>query len=432
MSDWMEDQLSDPDESDGEQEEEVEEADNDFTRQLRTVLATGSVDSLELETLRNNIGDVEDVEALEKAFDEAQREQAQDIFGDRLDELVDYNPFSDESSETKEETSEDEEEEVDANDAAEDVSEESTDSASENATDSLREPPEPKDMEGDVDVIDVSDIAPGAVGPDEAANREKRWTIEIWSDPGMGKSHFGYSSQEPVCFIDTEGKADNLAHKFQDKTFFLWQPSDYDEALDALHEALDVLDRYREQTDKIGTIVVDSMSVMWGWSQQKYVEKFYPGQDVDEVNFSSGFGGGQSDWKQIKRYHNVKFRQVMIDCPYHLVWTAMREEDYSKVMEGEADSPPDKPAGEKENIYKVDEIIRLREDQQGRPVGELQKSGKIKHRYIGLSFPTFDKHRELVERIDEAERSASGDMSSIEDEYGVRVVEGNPRYLQED
>jgi hypothetical protein len=199
--------------------------------------------------------------------------------------------------------------------------------------------------------------------------------------------------------------------------------------MDALEKGLDILDEYRTKADMTGTLVVDSMSVMWGWSQQKYVDKFYPGKDADEVEFSSAIGGGQSDWKQIKRYHNVKFRQRMLDSPYHLVWTAMREDDYEERMKGNRDA--DKPAGEKENPYKVDEVLRIQEGSDGAPVGVLNKSGKIKYRYAGLRYPTFDKHRETIDAILDAERG-SRSVEAVAGELGIRVHEGNPEYNDDD
>jgi len=180
--------------------------------------------------------------------------------------------------------------------------------------------------------------------------------------------------------------------------------------------------------------MVDSMSIMWDWSQQKYVDFAYPTKDdVEEVEFSSSMGrSGESDWKQIKRYHNVKFRQRIIDSPYHFCWTQMRGDDYAAVMEGEAQTPPDKPVGEKENVYKANYIINVREDDDGAPVGNLEKSALTKHNYTGLRYPTFDKHNNILQELDSIETGNSDKtINDLEKEFDITLIKGNPSYVQE-
>lgn len=469
MADWMSQQISDPDEVDEEAEaektqdatEEPEEERTEFERQIRTLLSTNSVESLSVDVIEANIDECSDVEALQKAADVEEREDALSLYEERLMELgYQDNEESDDDDvpeveeEATEEESEPEPEEEEAEEEPEpepeeeesspnpfgggssEPEEEETEATEEETEEEADpEPEEPTTDGGNTTSVRVKDIAPDALTSSEAAERERRWTTMVWAEPGMGKSHFSMSGQSPVCVIDTEGKADELAHKFSNEgpydDPFIFQPSDFDGAKEALHQALSLLDAFREEEGVIGTLAVDSMSVMWGWSQQKYVDKFYPhAEDPSEVELKTGFGSGKSDWKQIKNYHNVQFRQPMIDSPYHLVWTAMSEDDYdAQINEGNRDA--EKPAGEKENVYKVDEVIRLKEGNDGAPIGELQKSGKVKHRYTGLRYPTFDKHRKLIEAIDEAE-AGNGSISNIEAKHGVRIVEGNPAYLKDE
>lgn len=275
--------------------------------------------------------------------------------------------------------------------------------------------------------VEVSDIAANALTPEEAVEKEHQWRILIWGPPGVGKTHFSYTMPEPVCIIDTEGNAHDIAHKF-DKEFYLWQVSNYDESMDALTEALDVLHAYRKEADVTGSIVVDSMSDLWTQSQQKYVKEYYgPNKDVSDVEFSSGFGGGQSDWKKIKEYHNVKFRQPMLDSPFHLCWTAMSEEDYEAAIE--EGTRRDKPAGEKENIYKVDHIVHIGEDDAGIRRADVEKSGLIKHRFAGLEDPTFEKLEGIIYDIDEAETSDNPvDIEEVTD-FDIELYKGNPRFV---
>lgn len=500
MADWMEQQISNPDAVDEEEEaektkeatEEPEDERSEFEKQLRTLLATNSVESLEESVIEANIEECDDVEALQKAVEIEERDGALELYEDRLQELTGEEPdddlepepdeeeasASDGNTPTEEEASDPEPEEEQEAEGEPEQDEDDSDSSPNPFASSGSEPAEEEDdgpeipedateIEDEVvemtddDVkeavenaepvatdgngggsatqssatVDVRDIAPDALTVTEAAKRERRWTTLVWAEPGMGKSHFGMTGESPVVVIDTEGKADELAHKFEgDGQYddpFIFQPSDFDGAIEALNQALSLLDAFREQEGVIGTLVVDSMSVMWGWSQQKYVEKFYPhANDPSDVELSTGFGSGKSDWKQIKNYHNVQFRQRLIDSPYHLVWTAMSEDDYdAQINEGNRDA--EKPAGEKENVYKVDEVLRIKEGPDGAPVGELQKSGKVKHRYTGLRYPTFPKHKKLIEEIDAAE---AGDKSiaSVESKFGVDIVEGNPAYAKDE
>lgn len=480
MADWMEQQISDADESDDDAEKVQAKGDEEFASQIRTMVATDSVERLSVSLLRERLPEVDDVEALEAGLENDGREDAQDEYRSRLDALgaledeeeeaeePEVDDSESEAEEPEEVEEEPEEAESDDSDESEEEAEDSPspfdsepeqdDSSGEEpdtATETTEEPetpdtptpdPEPDagdavgdggtaaESESDSSVVDVKSIAPNVMTASDAADRDPRYTMLVWADPGQGKTHFACTGPEPVVIIDTEGKADEVARKFKGEgevpeSPFIFQPTNYDEALEALNSALDILDEYRNKAGITGTLVVDSMSVMWGWSQQKYVEKFYPGKDKDEVEFSSAIGGGQSDWKQIKRYHNVKFRQTMLDSPYHLIWTAMREDDYEEVMKGNRDA--DKPAGEKENAYKVDEVLRIQEGQDGAPIGVLNKSGKIKHRYSGLRYPTFDKHKELVDQILDAE-SGNRSVSAIAGAKGVKIHEGNPKFQQDD
>jgi len=108
------------------------------------------------------------------------------------------------------------------------------------AEDENEQEPETEDMTED-NSTDLSSLAPNAMDVNEASERESQHKIMCWSDEGQGKTHFGYTMPDPICFIDTENKADDIAHKFQDKEVYIWQPSDFDEACQHRDEALNFL-----------------------------------------------------------------------------------------------------------------------------------------------------------------------------------------------
>jgi len=277
--------------------------------------------------------------------------------------------------------------------------------------------------------VELGSLAPSAMDVSEASEKDHQWKILAWADEGQGKTHYGYTMPEPVCILDTENKADDIAHKFEDKEVFIWQPSDFDEAVDHRDEALGLLSEYKSQSGQTGTLVVDSMAVMWEWSQYKYIDEWYPNTAPDKVNLDL------QDWPKIKDYHNKTFRKPMEECDFHVYWTSTRKDDVGAAIENDTDETPDKPGGETNNAYKVNSIVRLYLNQNGVPVGDLQKSGLVRFKYLGLRRPTFQKHREIVERIEEIEVNGAESVREVEKQfdldYDVSFTEANTmRYIQ--
>jgi hypothetical protein len=252
-------------------------------------------------------------------------------------------------------------------------------------------------------MVDVSSIAPDAMGKDESDNKEHIWRVLGYGNPGTGKTHFGFTMPEPVFCIDTENKAHSITDKF-DKEIYLFEVDNYDEAINALSQSLDALEKYQTEEGVRGTLMVDSMSNMWDWAQQKYMEMAYPGRDPNEVDFKSALQSGDSDWQSIKRLHNERFRDKMATSDFHLYWTSTSREDYGAILSG-SDDPPAKPTGEKNNVYKATEVLHFFEGEDGRPAANLKKNARTKWRFGGLYYPTFQKVEEIIEGIVDAETS---------------------------
>jgi len=272
--------------------------------------------------------------------------------------------------------------------------------------------------------VDLSSLAPNAMDVGEAAEKEAQHKVMCWGNEGVGKSHMGYTMPEPVCIIDTEGKADDIAHKFDDKEVYIWQPEDFDEACQSRDEALNFLSEYKSKTGDLGTIVVDSMAVMWEWSQYKFIDEWYPNTPPEDVNIEL------QDWPKIKEYHNSHFRKPFESCDFHVYWTSTRKDDLGEVISNDnVDKAPDKPGGEKENVYKVNSIIRLYLDDTGIPVGDLQKSGLTRFKYTGLTRPTYQKHNDLLDEIQRIESEGADNVGDVKEmyslEYDVGFTEAN-------
>lgn len=277
-------------------------------------------------------------------------------------------------------------------------------------------------------MVDVTSIAPNAMDKEEADEKSHQWRVLSYGNPGTGKTHFGFSMPGPVCCIDTENKAHSITNKF-DKEIFVWEVQNYDEATDALAEAMDVLEKFHEEEDQVGTVMVDSMANMWDWAQQKYMEMAYPGKSQNEVNFQSALqGGNDSDWQSIKRLHNDRFRKVMLDSPFNLYWTSTTREAYGEILSGK-DAPPEKPTGEKNNAYKATELLHFIEGEEGQPVANLKKNAKTKWKFGQLEWPTFDKTQEIINKVAGAESSdESYTLGEIQDmfDHDVTLHEGDP------
>lgn len=280
---------------------------------------------------------------------------------------------------------------------------------------------------------EITDIAPSAQSKEEAEDLDHLWRFLVYGNPGVGKTHFACSMPGPVMFIDTEGKGNAIFDKF-DKEIVYWSPDGYDGLTTALAEAIDTLDGvFAGDVDGIeagtrGTIVIDSMALCWDWAQQKYVSMAYPGKSVDDIEFQSALQGGrESDWKAIKRLHNEEFRQKMLETDYHICWTATSSEDYGAVLSGEADEPPKKPGGEKNNVYKCSEMLHIFEGDQGRPMGNLKKSALTKIKFGRMPWPDFPDVSEAIDTLHDAETSDEEvHLDDLERELDVDLFTGDP------
>jgi hypothetical protein len=222
-----------------------------------------------------------------------------------------------------------------------------------------------------------------------------------------------------VAYIDLEGKADELADKF-DKELYYWTPEDFDEAKEALDEALELLAAYHEKGVR-GTIVVDSMTTLWEMVKVDYAKWAYQTDKLSEVNFQSQLEGSD-DWSKIKARHNEEYRDRILESPYHVVFTSGAKEDYNAVMQG-ADGKPMTDDGERRNRYEVKDVVRLRVDDQGRTVADLHKSARTRYSFAGLPWAEWDDIYGAIDDISAAEQS---DEAVDTSQWDFDVYEGQP------
>lgn len=411
MDEWMGDVESTDDDS--------EDTRSMFGETLLNLAEDGDISSLTVETIKDRLSEVDRPEVIEKAVAADDRSTAQTAYEDRLGEINESRSEDSDDTEGESEPESDPENKEESQDGAEPVKEDSNEQ--EDA------PPEPDPSDSDSTSrsrssdlsVDVSSLAPDATRREAAAKSETPKTLMVWGKQGLGKSHVAHSAPAPIAYIDTEGKADELADKFDGKEIYYFDASDYEEAVNALEQAEDLLAAYLDEGIR-GTIVVDSLTRMWEYAKVDYAEWRYQTDDLTEVNFQSGLEG-EDDWKQIKARHNDQFRDRILELPYNVVFTAGRKEDYE--YDGEDFETKWQPDGERWNEYSVRDVVRLRVGSDGQTVGDLRKSAPTRCSFVGLDWPDWDSIYDAIQRMDEAER-ADGDIDVGDWDFGV--VKGQP------
>ncbi len=444
------DDVEDSEEDEQDEESGIPEI-PDFPKTFeKAVRGSGSITDFDEEQLENQIDEIDDIDLLKEAWMQAggpRREtiesQIHDLGGDVKEKSdASSEKADDESAEEEDEDDSDEEESSDGgwgssdDDDSEEAPEPSVESVEDMEDDDAGESKGSAQNESSGDLSDSGGppVPENSITVKEAADRDRRWKIMVWGPPKLFKTHFCYTMPEPIAFIDLEGKADDIASKFAGKEIQVWQPKDmtanpdtkFRRAKKALDEALEWLDWHRENNGEIGSIVVDSMSLMWEWAQVHHKLENYPLKDEEEIDLSSNFNSSQeSDWAVIKEYHNGEFRERITDSPYHFCWTAMERVDFEQTFEEGSDQQIMEPTGEPKNTYKADTIIHARKDPDRGKVGDLTGSNFTDNVFVGMEKPTFPKVSDAIERIQGAESSDNPDSrSEISDQIDAAELVG--------
>lgn len=284
-----------------------------------------------------------------------------------------------------------------------------------------------------------ANIGGDSVNLQEARDMDRRKRVMVWGPPGVGKTHNAYTADPPLAIIDTEAKAHDLATRFDldPAEVRIWQPSSFPEAQNHLDQALNWLQAWLDERDRRGTVIVDSMSEVWEMAKSHYIHEYYIEPDVtgkyekeSDVDLKSSMQSNDPDWPRIKEYHNDGFRAKMVDSPFHFLWTQMAVEDYEEKLGKSLQQAPDKPHGERDNKYKVNYILHIREDSDGVPIGDLEKSGTTQHTFSGLEWPTQDKLFDVLADIEAAETSDDDVPPGEVTDHDVSLIKGKPSRLR--
>ncbi len=212
--------------------------------------------------------------------------------------------------------------------------------------------------------------------------------IGIYGDFATGKTHFALTAPEPIFIIDTELGASPLAFLFKGKDIKILDVCEKDGSI-SFQKYVQAVE-FLSQQEKIGTVIVDSMTDIWSFCQEYCkvnIFKIKPEQRLAQ----------QWDWGLInKNYLKPLLTLINLNC--NIILTGREQELYSG---------PGQPMGifkphwMKKTPFWIDFVIynTKKTDKMGtttfnskieksRPVGQL----------MGKSFVNMD-YTKLVEEI---------------------------------
>lgn len=210
-----------------------------------------------------------------------------------------------------------------------------------------------------------------------------------------GKTHFALSSPAPVFVIDTENGASPLADKFPDANVINiceMEGGDTDEKDDVknyenLQKAVDYLITLPD--DQVGTIVIDSISDLWDWSQA------YAKTKIFKIPIENRFQQ-QWDWAVPTKLYLSQIRKL-ISKNCNIILCARAGEEYAGAGQP---SGSFKPQCQKKTPYWVDVVLYHQIKYVNRQIMFSAKIEKCRQRgdIIGkvIDSPTLEKIEELM------------------------------------
>ncbi len=228
--------------------------------------------------------------------------------------------------------------------------------------------------------------------------KEKRGLkILSYGNFSTGKTHFALSSQNPIYIIDTENGASPLAGLFPDANILNICGSDGkdDDELDEvknfenLQRAIDFL--IAKPDEEVGTIVIDSITDIWGWAQA------YAKTKIFKIPIEQRFAQ-QWDWSVPTKLY-LKQIMKLINKNVNVIFTA-RE---SEVFVG-AGKPSGRftPSCQKKTPYWVDVVLYHEAKYKNGQISFQAKVEKCRHngKIIGkiIENPTIEKLKEMIEK----------------------------------
>ena len=206
---------------------------------------------------------------------------------------------------------------------------------------------------------------------EDMLEKEELYRILHFGLPGTGKTHFGLTLPEPVCVIDTEGRAHLIVGKFKvcKECEHEWysptlqcpkckstniRPKDIRRiqvrTMEQLYQAVDImltiLNDVKEKTGKTGTLMIDSYTRAWIEAQNEHTKnKYGDGSTYTDVKLDP-----MADYKFINPRHN-DLRDTILDSGFNVYFTATQGNEFG---DDRFNPIGVRPEGQKHNQYAVD------------------------------------------------------------------------------
>ncbi len=223
------------------------------------------------------------------------------------------------------------------------------------------------------------------------AKAKRGLKIGIYGNFGTGKTHFALTAPEPIFIIDTEMGAAPLAHVFEGKDVRILDVAEEDgtKSYQKIVEAVE----YISKQEKIGTIILDSITDLWEFSQEYAkvnIFKIKPEQRLAQ----------QWDWGVINKCY-MKVLMNLLKIESNLIVTAREAEIYAGA--GQPTSQV-KPKWQKTTGHWVDLVLynTKKIDKTGKTIftttiEKCRQSGEIMGKsFVGLEFVGLEKELNKV------------------------------------
>lgn len=225
------------------------------------------------------------------------------------------------------------------------------------------------------------------------AGKGRGLKIGIYGNYSTGKTHFALTAKEPIFILDSELGAAPLVHQFKGKDIRVLDIME-DDGVISYEKYVNAIE-YISQQDKVGTVVIDSITDVWSFAQEYgkvKVFKIKPEQRLAQ----------QWDWNVINSLYLKPLKRLLrLNC--NLILVAREQETYQS-----AGNPTGKfnPHWMKKTGFLVDYV--LYNTKRIDKVGNLSFNTKIdKSRAVGkitgknFANLTFDKLKEELEKFKE-------------------------------
>ena len=206
----------------------------------------------------------------------------------------------------------------------------------------------------------------------------------LYGGQGTGKTYTGMTAPGPIFVIDTELRSDITAREFPGKDIRVFEPAqisfDDVDPDDPLEDAIDIpasldninnavislVNASREGELEDATVIVDSATDLWSWTQEWGKQRLMEENDVNEANFRLE---NQFDWGMIKnKHHKILTALQVLSKKYAIdvIFTAREKEK------------PNYTSGSSEHYIKVENRVPFMAEGSARFTKEVRK-GQTKH-----------------------------------------------------